>query len=122
MRPSNSRYRCFWLEALLNDLSLFGDRVSTTLGLRGRFHCCWLDRDSGWCAHPLWSPHQGWTAMPCWIQTAKTRRLRIERGRFVWPKAENGAVALTRAQLSMLLEGIDWRRPLRTATPQMAVW
>ncbi|MCC7499987.1 MAG: IS66 family insertion sequence element accessory protein TnpB [Bryobacterales bacterium] len=46
---------------------------------------------------------------------------RIERGRFVWPKAENGAVALTRAQLSMLLEGIDWRRPLRTATPQMAV-
>jgi transposase len=46
---------------------------------------------------------------------------RIERGRFVWPKAENGAVALTRAQLSMLLEGIDWRRPVRTAAPQIAV-
>ena len=30
-------------------------------------------------------------------------------------------VALTRAQLSMLLEGIDWRRPLRTAAPQLAV-
>ena len=39
---------------------------------------------------------------------------RLERGRFIWPKAENGTVALTRAQLSMLLEGIDWRRPQRT--------
>ena len=46
---------------------------------------------------------------------------KLERGRFVWPKAEDGTVALTRAQLSMLLEGIDWRRPVRTAAPQMAV-
>ena len=28
---------------------------------------------------------------------------RLERGRFVWPKAESGTVSLTRAQLSMLL-------------------
>jgi transposase len=46
---------------------------------------------------------------------------RLERGRFVWPQAADGTVALTRAQLSMLLEGIDWRRPVRTAPPQMAV-
>jgi len=46
---------------------------------------------------------------------------RLERGRFVWPKAESGSVALSKAQLSMLLEGIDWRRPRRTATPQVAV-
>lgn len=46
---------------------------------------------------------------------------RLERRRFIWPKAESGAVSLTRAQLSMLLEGIDWRRPVRTAAPQMAV-
>jgi transposase len=46
---------------------------------------------------------------------------RVERGRFIWPQATEGAVSLTRAQLSMLLEGIDWRRPARTATPQMAV-
>jgi transposase len=39
---------------------------------------------------------------------------RLERGRFIWPQAEDGTVALTRAQLSMLLEGIDWRRPART--------
>jgi hypothetical protein len=30
-------------------------------------------------------------------------------------------VALTRAQLSMLLEGIDWRRPERTWQPQATV-
>jgi len=46
---------------------------------------------------------------------------RLERGRFVWPQASEGAVSLTRAQLSMLLEGIDWRRPERTWDPQLAV-
>ena len=40
---------------------------------------------------------------------------RLESGRFVWPLATDGVVALTPAQLSMLLEGIDWRRPARTA-------
>jgi transposase len=39
---------------------------------------------------------------------------RLERGRFVWPQASSGAVSLTPAQLSMLLEGIDWRMPQRT--------
>jgi transposase len=46
---------------------------------------------------------------------------RLERGRFIWPKVENGTVALTRAQLSMLCEGIDWRRPLRTAESPLAI-
>jgi len=46
---------------------------------------------------------------------------RLERGRFIWPQATEGTVSLTRAQLSMLLEGIDWRRPERTWTPQIAV-
>jgi transposase len=45
---------------------------------------------------------------------------RLERGRFVWPQATSGSVALTPAQLSMLLEGIDWRMPARTHTPQLA--
>ncbi len=45
---------------------------------------------------------------------------RLERGRFIWPKAEQGAVTLSRAQLSMLLEGIDWRHPVRTNTPEFA--
>lgn len=32
----------------------------------------------------------------------------------MWPRAEKGSVRLSAAQLSMLLEGIDWRRPART--------
>ncbi len=39
---------------------------------------------------------------------------RLERGRFIWPQAQTGSVSLTAAQLSMLLEGIDWRHPVRT--------
>lgn len=46
---------------------------------------------------------------------------RLERGRFIWPKADSGTVLLSRAQLSMLLEGIDWRRVERTWTPEVAV-
>jgi len=46
---------------------------------------------------------------------------RLERGRFVWPQATSGTVSLTGAQLSMLLEGIDWRRIERTFDPQLAV-
>jgi transposase len=46
---------------------------------------------------------------------------RLERGRFIWPQAQNGTVSLTRAQLSMLLEGIDWRKPERSWKPEMAV-
>ncbi len=46
---------------------------------------------------------------------------RLERGRFIWPQAMDGTGCLTRAQLSMLLEGIDWRQPQRTWTPEIAV-
>jgi transposase len=36
---------------------------------------------------------------------------RLDRGHFIWPMTQTGRVALTSAQLAMLLEGIDWRRP-----------
>src|SRR5581483_11243217 len=45
---------------------------------------------------------------------------RLERGRFVWPQAASGTVALSAAQLAMLLEGIDWRRPVKTWRPEVA--
>jgi transposase len=35
---------------------------------------------------------------------------RLHRGHFIWTQATDGAVLLTPAQLSSLLEGIDWRR------------
>ena len=42
---------------------------------------------------------------------------RLERGRFVWPSADEGTVYLTPAQFSMLIEAIDWRAPQRTWWP-----
>lgn len=42
---------------------------------------------------------------------------RLERGRFIWPKATDGTVSLSQAHLSMPLEGIDWPRPERTWKP-----
>jgi len=45
---------------------------------------------------------------------------RMDRGRFVWPVTDTGAVAMSAAQLSMLLDGIDWRRPERAWQPRLA--
>jgi transposase len=45
---------------------------------------------------------------------------RLEKGRFIWPQARDGSISLTAAQLSMLLEGIDWRMPARTWQPELA--
>ena len=47
--------------------------------------------------------------------------MRLERGKFVWPLATTGTVHLSGAQLSMLLEGINWKRPERTWQPQLMV-
>lgn len=44
---------------------------------------------------------------------------RPDHGRFVWPVTATGTMTLTPAELSMLLEGIDWRRPERTFTPTL---
>ena len=41
----------------------------------------------------------------------------LERGRFPWPGAKDGATRLTSAQLAMLWEGMDWRRPTWGAPP-----
>jgi transposase len=44
---------------------------------------------------------------------------RLERGRFVWPSAKDGKISLSRAQLAMLMEGIDWRIIQKTWRPSM---
>jgi transposase len=46
---------------------------------------------------------------------------RLEDATFPWPRATSGAVSLSSAQLSMLLEGIDWRRPVRRSRPELSV-
>jgi transposase len=35
---------------------------------------------------------------------------RLEDGEFRWPKMQDGVLRLSAAQLSALLEGLDWRR------------
>ena len=45
---------------------------------------------------------------------------RLERGRFTWPATADGVAVLTPAQLSMLLEGVDWRHPIRSSQPTLA--
>jgi transposase len=42
---------------------------------------------------------------------------RLEKGRFIWPNVAGGAVAISPAQLSYLLSGIDWRNPQETWRP-----
>ena len=39
---------------------------------------------------------------------------RLDEGHFVWPQASSGTALLSAAQLSLLLEGIDWRRAHRS--------
>jgi transposase len=49
------------------------------------------------------------------------KRLELPKARFIWPQTDSSAVTLTAAQISMLLEGIDWRMPAWTARPEVAV-
>jgi transposase len=45
---------------------------------------------------------------------------RLERGRFIWPSPADGTVAITAAQLTYMLDGIDWRNPVLSWRPQAA--
>ena len=42
---------------------------------------------------------------------------RLEKGRFVWPPIVDGAMTLTPAQFSVLIEAMDWRRTIAPALP-----
>jgi transposase len=45
---------------------------------------------------------------------------RLEDGEFRWPKMQDGVMHLSAAELSALLEGLDWRRvhaPRPTSVP-----
>ncbi|WP_292365609.1 IS66 family insertion sequence element accessory protein TnpB, partial [Mesorhizobium sp.] len=41
----------------------------------------------------------------------------LQKGRFPWPSAADGTARLTSAQMAMLWERIDWRRPNWGAPP-----
>ncbi len=45
----------------------------------------------------------------------------FDKGKFVWPTVtDKGSIGITKAQLSMLLEGIDWRMPKWSEPPEYA--
>lgn len=50
-------------------------------------------------------------------QEACLFKTKLERGKFIWPSADGGAVSISTAQLSYLLSGIDWRAPQETWRP-----
>ena len=48
---------------------------------------------------------------------------RLERGKFVWPRAHEGALRLSAAQLAMLVEGLNWKQAMvhdEVVTPRLA--
>lgn len=45
---------------------------------------------------------------------------RLDRGRFIWPSASDGAVSISAAQMAYMMEGIDWRNPQVTWRPKSA--
>ena len=45
---------------------------------------------------------------------------RLDRGKFIWPSASDGAVSISAAQMAYMLEGIDWRNPQLTWRPKSA--
>ncbi len=48
---------------------------------------------------------------------------RLERGKFVWPRAHEGALRLSAAQLAMLIEGLNWKQAIihdEVVTPRLA--
>src|ERR1700755_3695933 len=45
---------------------------------------------------------------------------RLDRGKFIWPSASDGAGSISAAQMAYMLEGIDWRTPQTTSRPKSA--
>ena len=48
---------------------------------------------------------------------------RLERGKFMWPRAHEGALRLSAAQLAMLVEGLNWKQAIvhdEVITPSLA--
>ena len=47
---------------------------------------------------------------------------RLEEGSFAWPPVIDDCMALSQGQLTMLIEGIDWRRTVVVNTPRPPVF
>ena len=70
---------------------------------------------SSGAAAAIWSRFSGMTGIGLSLYAK-----RLDRGKFIWPSASDGAVSISAAQMAYMLEGIDWRNPQLTWRPQSA--
>lgn len=58
-----------------------------------------------------------WDGTGLWLH-----QKRLEQNRFFWPPVRSGVMVLSSAQLTMLLEGLDWSRvaPIKVKAPMRA--
>ena len=45
---------------------------------------------------------------------------RLERGKYIWPSAVDGVIAISPSQMACMLEAIDWRNPQAAWRPTLA--
>ncbi len=53
----------------------------------------------------------GLMLMVCACEVASLFTKRLEEGQFIWPAVRDGKVSITRSQLAMLLDKLEWRQP-----------
>ena len=89
--------------------------------------CCWsacgddgaADEHASFGSQRVTDLHRGFTGLSALVESKlEEKPFSGTSSCFAGGVVASGTVSLTRAQLSMLLEGIDWRRPERTWEPQ----
>ncbi|HBA7229992.1 TPA: IS66 family insertion sequence element accessory protein TnpB [Escherichia coli] len=73
----------------------------------------WLNVNPFSCYLLIFRGRRGDTVKILWANADSlclfTRRL--EEGQFIWPAVRDGKISITRSQLAMLLDKLDWRQP-----------
>ena len=83
-----------------------------SLALTVQESCAILSTSSG-AAAAIWSRFFDGLGMSLYAK-------RLDRGKFIWPSAADGAVSISVAQMAYMLEGIDWRNPQLSWRPRSA--
>ncbi|EJG5926721.1 IS66 family insertion sequence element accessory protein TnpB [Salmonella enterica] len=97
---------CIWLVAGVTDMRKsfngLGEQVQTILDENPHSGHIFIFRcRRGDMVKVLWADNDG---MNLYVK-------RLEEGHFIWPAARDGKIVLTRSQLTLLLDRLDWRQP-----------
>ncbi|MEX3606726.1 MAG: IS66 family insertion sequence element accessory protein TnpB, partial [Burkholderia sp.] len=101
--PTGTR---IWLAAGVTDRRSGFQRLAVKVRQRSK-KICW-----GGGHLLIFRGHRGDLVKMLWATDDRLWLLakQLEQGRFIWAQADGVKIHLTSAQLSMLLEGIDWRQ------------